>query len=164
MNHRVDLNDLMSLVAAADVVVDASDNFETRYAVNRACVAQGKPLVSGAAVQYSGQICVFDRRQSDAACYHCLFPKASEAVFEPCARLGVFAPLTGMIGAAQAGEAIRLIATGTSPLSGKLVLFDALSMDWQSIHVARDPNCAVCGDLANGREAGGNSSSPVDQS
>ena len=164
VDHRVGLDELMALVAAADVVVDACDNFETRYAVNRACVANGKPLVSGAAVRYSGQLCVFDRRQPDAACYHCLFPKASAAISEPCEALGVFAPLTGIIGAAQAGEAIRLIATGASPVAGKLVLFDALSMDWQSIKVARDPQCAVCGDKARvgGATGEGSASSEAD--
>ena len=155
VNHRVGAAELLSLVAAADVVVDASDNFETRYEINRACVAHGKPLVSGAAVRYSGQLCVFDRRRPDAACYHCLFPKASAAMSEPCEALGVFAPLTGIIGAAQAGEAIRLIAMGSSPVAGRLILFDALGMDWQTIKVARDPHCPVCGDPATSDAADG---------
>lgn len=144
--RRVDYNALQALVAAADVVVDASDNFETRHAINEACVDHGKPLVSGAAIRFSGQVAVFDRRLPEAPCYHCLFPAAAGDVEERCAVMGVFAPLTGIIGTMQAAEAIRLLSGQDSPLHGQLVLFDAQCMDWQRIRLPRDPGCPVCGE------------------
>ncbi|MEW5789642.1 MAG: molybdopterin-synthase adenylyltransferase MoeB [Pseudomonadota bacterium] len=145
VEHRVGPAELADLVAAADVVVDACDNFATRHAVNRACVAARKPLVSGAAIRFAGQIAVFDLRRDDAPCYHCLFPDTSADDGERCATMGVFAPLTGMVGAIQAGEAIRLLAGLDSPLAGQLVLFDAMAMEWQRMKVPRDPGCPVCG-------------------
>ncbi len=145
VERRVDEQELVDLAADVDVVVDACDNFATRHAVNRACVALGKPLVSGAAIRFAGQIAVFDLRRNDAPCYHCLFPDTRADDGERCATMGVFAPLTGMVGTLQAGEAIRLLLGGGSPLAGKLVLFDALTMEWQSMKVPRDPACAVCG-------------------
>lgn len=145
ISERVGESALMKLVAEADVVLDGSDNFPTRHAVNRACVAHSKPLVSGAAIQFAGQLSVFDTRQADAPCYNCLYPESLNAAGERCATMGVFAPLTGMIGALQAGEAIRLILGETSTLTGQLVLFEANGMEWQKIRVQRDPDCTVCG-------------------
>jgi molybdopterin-synthase adenylyltransferase len=145
VERRVGLDDLMHLAREADVVVDASDNFATRHAANRACVALGKPLVSGAAIRFSGQIGVFDRRQPDAPCYECLVPADSEAGDDACAVMGVFAPLTGVIGTLQAGEALRLLLDLSNPAAGQLVLFDMLSMDWNRIAVPKNPRCPVCG-------------------
>ena len=145
--RRVGAADLNALVAAADVVIDASDNFITRHAVNDACVRQRKPLVSGAAIRFSGQLAVFASARADSPCYRCLFPDEVDAVDDAdrCAVMGVFAPLTGIIGVAQAAEAIRLLVSGDSPLIGRLVLFDATTMDWQKVRVPRDPSCPTCG-------------------
>lgn len=143
--QRVALDDLMRLARDVDLVVDASDNLPTRHAANRACVALGKPLVSGAAIRFSGQVAVFDRRRADGSCYECLVPAGSEAGDDPCATMGVFAPLTGVIGALQAGEALRLLLDLPNPLAGELVLFDMLSMDWYRVPVPRNPRCPVCG-------------------
>ncbi|MCX8085335.1 MAG: molybdopterin-synthase adenylyltransferase MoeB [Rhodocyclaceae bacterium] len=131
-------------VAAADVVLDCSDNFETRHAVNRACVRFGKPLVSGAAVRFAGQLAVFDARRDDSPCYHCLFPEAEDVEEVRCATMGVFAPLVGIIGALEAAEALKLIVGCGAPLIGRLVLLDGLTMEWRTISVPRDPGCPVC--------------------
>jgi len=131
-------------VAQADVVIDASDNFATRHAVNRACVAQRKPLVSGAAVRFDGQVAVFDLRQDAAPCYHCLFPEGGEADELRCAENGVFAPLVGIIGCTQAAEAIKLLVGCGTSLSGKLLLLDSLEMSWRTLRLQRDPACMVC--------------------
>jgi molybdopterin-synthase adenylyltransferase len=143
-SERVGLDELLPLVAAADVVVDCSDNFATRHAVNRACVAARKPLVSGAAIRFDGQIAVFDSRDPANPCYHCLFGEADELDEVRCATMGVFAPLVGMIGAAQAAEALKLLAPAGRTLAGRLLLLDALTMEWREVRVARDPACAVC--------------------
>jgi adenylyltransferase/sulfurtransferase len=135
---------LAAEVAAADVVLDCCDNFATRHAVNRACVAFGKPLVSGAAVRFDGQVAVFDSRQPDAPCYHCLFPEAEDVEELRCATMGVFAPLVGIIGAMQAAEALKLLIGCGEPLLGRLLLLDGLAMTWRAINVPRDPACPVC--------------------
>lgn len=145
VSRRVNGADLQGLVARAQVVVDASDNFATRHAVNRACVAAAKPLVSGAAVRFDGQVAVFDVRRSDAPCYHCLFPEGGQPDEMRCAENGVFAPLVGIIGTIQAAEALKLLAGIGTPLSGRLLLLNALDMSWRSIRVPRDPACPVCG-------------------
>lgn len=132
-------------VAAADLVLDCSDNFNTRHAVNRACVKHGKPLVSGAAIRFDGQVAVFDVRQSGAPCYHCLFPEAGDVEEVRCATMGVFAPITGIIGAVQAAEALKLVIGCGESLAGRLLLLDGLAMEWRSINVPRDPACPVCG-------------------
>lgn len=132
-------------VAAADVVLDCSDNFATRHAVNRACVRYRKPLVSGAAIRFDGQVSVFDSRRPAAPCYHCLFPEAEDVEEVRCATMGVFAPLTGIIGAVQAAEALKLVIGCGEPLAGRLLLLDGLAMEWRSIAVPRDPACPVCG-------------------
>ena len=139
---------LLAEVAAADVVLDCSDNFATRHAVNRACVQHGKPLVSGAAIRFDGQVAVFDARRADAPCYHCLFPEAEDVEEVRCAVMGVFAPLTGIIGAVQAAEALKLVIGCGESLAGRLLLLDGLAMEWRSIGVPRDPACTVCANRA----------------
>jgi adenylyltransferase/sulfurtransferase len=135
-------------VARADIVLDCCDNFATRHAVNRACVGFGKPLVSGAAIRFDGQVAVFDSRQANSPCYHCLFPEGQDVEEVRCAIMGVFAPLTGIIGTVQAAEALKLlIGCGTS-LAGRLLLLDGLGMEWREIRVPRDPGCPVCGPAA----------------
>jgi len=139
--HGAALDDL---VQHADVVLDCSDNFPTRHAANRACVKHQRPLVSGAGVRFDGQISVFDLRREDSPCYNCLFPEDAPAEEERCAVLGVFAPLTGIIGAMQAAEALKLLAVIGEPLCGRLLLLDALGMEWRSIRIRRDPACRIC--------------------
>lgn len=142
---RMEGDKLDEQVALADVVLDCSDNFATRHAINRACVRWRKPLVSGAAVRFDGQVSVFDLRQETSPCYHCLFPEGQDLEEVRCAIMGVFAPLTGMVGATQAAEALKLLIGCGSSLQGRLLLVDALSMQWREIGLARDPACAVCG-------------------
>jgi len=132
-------------VALADVVLDCCDNFETRHAVNRACFKYRKPLVSGAAIRFDGQLYVFDLREGEGPCYHCLFPEGEDVETVRCAVMGVFAPITGIIGASQAAEALKLLAGCGTSLAGRLLLLDGLNMDWRSIGLAKDPACPVCG-------------------
>jgi molybdopterin-synthase adenylyltransferase len=141
---RVAAEELGPLVAAADVVVDCSDNFATRHAVNRACVAARKPLVSGAAIRFDGQIAVFDLRDPVNPCYHCLFGEGDEFEETRCATMGVFAPLVGIVGATQAAEALKLLAPAGRSLAGRLLLLDALAMEWREVGVGKDPACPVC--------------------
>lgn len=131
-------------ICQADVVLDCCDNFTTRHAVNRGCVKFGKPLVSGAAIRFDGQVAVFDPRQPDTPCYHCLFPEGQDADEVRCAVMGVFAPLTGIIGTVQAAEALKLVAGCGTSLSGRLLLLDGLGMEWREIRIPRDAACAVC--------------------
>ncbi|MDR6537381.1 molybdopterin-synthase adenylyltransferase MoeB [Variovorax soli] len=133
------------LVAMADVVVDCSDNFATRHAVNRACVAHAKPLVAGAAIRFDGQLSVYDTRDAASPCYACLFP--SDADFEEtrCAVLGVFAPVVGTIGTLEANEALKLLAGIGPSLAGSLLMFDGRRTAFDTMRVARDPGCSVCG-------------------
>jgi len=145
LRERAEGERLEELVAAADVVLDCCDNFATRHAVNRACVKHAKPLVSGAAIRFDGQVSVFDLRQADAPCYHCLFPEGQDLEELRCAVTGVFAPLTGIIGTMQAAEALKLLMNVGASLSGRLLLLEALAMEWRSIKLARDPDCPVCG-------------------
>jgi molybdopterin-synthase adenylyltransferase len=132
------------LARTADVVIDCSDNFATRYTLNRICFALKKPLVSGAAVRFEGQITVFDFRHENSPCYHCLFPDAGEDQEMRCAENGVFSPLVGMIGTAQAAEALKLLMGIGESLQGRLLLLDTLTMEWRTIKLARDPACLVC--------------------
>ena len=144
LQKRLQASDLPGLAAGADIVLDCSDNFATRHAVNRACVAHAKPLVSGAAIRFDAQLMVFDLRKAGAPCYSCLFPEEGEVEDVQCSVMGVFAPMTGAIGALQAMEAIKLLAAvGDSP-GGKLLLLDAKNGEWRSVRVAKDPECAVC--------------------
>lgn len=139
---------LTKLVADADVVIDCSDNFNTRYTLNRICVKLRKPLVSGAAIGFEGQITVFDFRNDDSPCYHCLFPDMGSEEGLRCAENGVFAPLVGMIGTTQATEAMKLLLDLGESLQGRLLLLDAQAMEWRSIKLSRDPFCSVCGQFA----------------
>ena len=135
-------------VAGVDLVVDASDNFATRHAVNRACVQFGKPLVSGAAIGFSGQLAVFDSRRAGSPCYHCLFPEHTDEPEVRCAEAGVFSPLVGVIGAMQAMEALKCLAQVGELLVGKLLLWDGLRAEARVMKVPRDPACPVCGPTA----------------
>lgn len=147
---RADEAQLMTLIAQADVVLDCCDNFATRYAVNRACLAHKKPLVSGAAILTSGQLSVFDFRREDSPCYNCLFPEDSEPEELRCATTGVFAPLVGMIGAMQAAEAIKLLIGLEDGLCGKLLFVNAMDMSFFRSDLCKDPACRVCGVSAAG--------------
>ena len=143
--QRADARLLDELVPSADVVLDCSDNFATRHAVNAACVRHGKPLVSGAAVGWDAQVSVYDSRQPTAPCYACVFPPEVAYQDVACSTLGVLAPLVGIIGSVQAAEAIKLLSGAGSSLAGRLQMLDARTMAWTEIAVARDPACAVCG-------------------
>ena len=136
---------LAELVAASTVVLDCSDNFATRHAVNRACVAARVPLVAGAVIRFDGQLSVFDPRDCASPCYACLFPPGAGFEDAACSTMGVFAPLVGVIGAMQAAEALKLMIGIGESLAGRLLLLDGRSMEWSSIGIARDPGCPVCG-------------------
>jgi molybdopterin/thiamine biosynthesis adenylyltransferase len=144
--ERVAGDQLAALVADATVVLDCSDNFATRHAINRACVAHKVPLVSGAAIRFDGQVSVFDPRDAASPCYACLF--APDLAFEEtlCSEMGVFAPLVGIIGSTQAAEALKLVAKIGVSLAGRLLMLDARTMTWDSIQVPRNAACPVCGD------------------
>jgi molybdopterin-synthase adenylyltransferase len=137
------------LVASADVVVDCSDNFATRHALNRACVKYATPLVSGAAVRFDGQVSVYDFRKPGAACYACLFPEEGENEDMPCAVMGVFAPVTGIVGTIQAAETLKVLAGIGETLSARLLLLDALSMQIRIVRITRDERCSVCSSAAH---------------
>lgn len=137
-------DEFTKLITQADVVLDCSDNFATRYTLNKLCVALKKPLVSGAALAFEGQVTVYDMRHDSSPCYHCLFPDNGEDTDLRCATNGVFAPLVGMIGTTQAAEAMKLLMGIGDSLQGRLLLLDAMSMEWRSIKLAKDPACSVC--------------------
>ena len=143
--QRADAALLDTLVAEADVVLDCSDNFPTRQAVNAACVRHGRPLVSGAAIGLDGQIAVWDARTPTQPCYACVFPPSAEVPEVRCATMGVFAPLVGIIGTMQAAEALKLLAGFGTSLAGRLQMLDARRMEWTEIRVGRDAGCPVCG-------------------
>jgi molybdopterin/thiamine biosynthesis adenylyltransferase len=143
--QRADAALLGQLVPQADVVLDCSDNFATRHAVNAACVRHRKPLVSGAAIGFDAQLGVYDTRLDGAPCYACVFPPHEALVDAACATMGVFAPLVGIVGSVQAAEALKLLAGVGEPLAGRLVMLDARSMQWTEIRVERQPRCPVCG-------------------
>lgn len=138
-----------SLLEKTDVVLDCSDNFSTRHLLNRLCVKHMTPLISGAAIRFDGQLTVFDARQSTNPCYECLFPDTGNAQEEACATMGVLSPLVGMIGSAQAVEALKIIMGIGQPLVGRLILFNALSFETQQIRYRQDPSCKVCAQQAN---------------
>ena len=144
VQERVEGTRLGELVAQADVVLDGCDNFATRHAVNRACVKHKKPLVSGAGVRFDGQVSVFDMRDTKAPCYACLFPEDSDSEEVRCAVMGVFAPLTGIVGCLQAAEALKVLTGMGSTLAGRLLIIDVLSMDIRTLKLSKDPRCAVC--------------------
>lgn len=131
-------------VAQADVVLDCSDNFTTRFAINRACVKQSTPLVSGAAIRFEGQVSVFTAGSNDSPCYNCLYQSEGEEL-QNCSRNGVIAPITGIVGSIQALEAMKLLMNVGESLSGRLLLVDGLSMDWQTLRLKKNPACPTCG-------------------
>jgi molybdopterin/thiamine biosynthesis adenylyltransferase len=143
VERRLAAADAEKLVAESDLGLDCTDNFATRHLLNRACVAQRKPLVSGAAIRFDGQVMVFDLRDPGAPCYACLFPEEGEVEEVQCSVMGVFAPLTGMVGATQAMEALKLLAGIGESLSGRLLLLDAKNAEWRTVRVARDPACTL---------------------
>ena len=142
---RADAALLDQLVAQSDVVLDCCDNFATRQAINAACVKHRKPLVSGAAIRFDGQISVYDPRDGNSPCYACVF--SPDTVFEEalCATLGVFAPLVGIIGSLQAAEALKLLSTAGQPLTGRLLMLDGRAMEFTEVRIARQAGCPVCG-------------------
>lgn len=148
INDRLEDQALDSEIAASTVVLDCCDNFATRHAVNRACVRHKIPLVSGAAIRFDGQLAVFDSRDDQSPCYHCLFPEGQDIEDIRCAVMGVFAPLTGIIGTMQAAEALKMAGEFGKPMTGRLQLLDVRTMEWNEIRVPRDPGCNVCGNSA----------------
>jgi molybdopterin/thiamine biosynthesis adenylyltransferase len=144
LHERADAERLDALVAEADVVIDCSDNFITRHAVNAACVRHARPLVSGAAIGFDAQIAVYDTRDASSPCYACVFAPDSNFEEAHCASMGVFAPLVGIIGSMQAAEALKLLAGVGSPLVGRLQMLDARRMAWSELSVPRNEACAVC--------------------
>ena len=144
LQKRMDAEDLSRAVDEADIVLDCSDNFATRHAVNRACFLYRKPLVSGAAMRFDAQLMVFDLAKADSPCYSCLFPEAGEFEEVQCSTMGVLAPLTGVVGAMQAMEALKLLAGIGEPLSGRLMVIDAKRSEWRTMRIAKDPACRVC--------------------
>ena len=135
---------MSKLVKDADVVLDCSDNFATRYALNRLCFEHQKPLVSGAAIGFEGQVTVYDFRHPQSPCYHCLFPDDGSETDMRCSENGVFSPLVGIIGTTQAAEAMKLLMNIGTSLQGRLMLLDALNMEWRTIKLSKDPACKVC--------------------
>jgi molybdopterin-synthase adenylyltransferase len=145
ITERLSADALAGCVEAADVVIDCTDNFATRYLLNQLCFAAKTPLVSGAAIRFEGQLSVFDFRHADSPCYHCLYPDVGDDQELRCADNGVFAPLVGIVGSAQAAEAIKVLLNIGQSMQGRLLLLDALSAEWRTIRLAKDPACKVCG-------------------
>ncbi|MFN7834947.1 MAG: HesA/MoeB/ThiF family protein [Burkholderiaceae bacterium] len=144
LDERLTAEALAPYVSQADVVLDASDNFATRYAINRICRAAQTPLVSGAAIRFEGQLATFDFRQPDSPCYACLFPDGHDVETENCATMGVFSPLTGVIGTLMAAETLKLLAPCGQPLQGQMVRFDARTSEWRTLRLVKDPGCEIC--------------------
>jgi molybdopterin-synthase adenylyltransferase len=151
-NQALDAENLFDAVSKADVVVDCSDNFVTRFAINAACVKAAKPLVSGAAIRSEGQVAVFDGARADAPCYRCLYSDVSSNNGDgeqlACAEAGVLSPLVGVVGSMQALETVKLLSGFGTPLRGKLLVFDAAGSEWRQLRLPKDPGCPVCGGCA----------------
>ena len=145
LQERADVSLLDTLVPRATVVLDCSDNYTTRQAVNAACVRHGKPLVAGAVIRFDAQITVVDPRDATAPCYACIFDPQARFEEVACSTMGVFAPLVGVVGAVQAAEALKLVAGVGHSLAGRLLMLDGRSMEWSSLRTARNPACPVCG-------------------
>ncbi|MDO5693761.1 MAG: HesA/MoeB/ThiF family protein [Pseudomonadota bacterium] len=143
--QRADETLLRQLVADADVVLDCTDNFATRQALNQACVAARKPLVAGAAIGFDGQVSVYDLRDGHSPCYACVFPPSQTVEEVRCATMGVFAPVVGLIGTVQAAEALKLLCGIGQSLSGRLLMLDSRRMEWSEVRVQRQPSCQICG-------------------
>lgn len=147
ITERLDEESLQQQVKLADVVLDASDNFATRFSINKACLTMKKPLVSGAAIRFEGQVSVFDARNNDTPCYSCLYPANGDDT-ETCSENGILAPVVGIIGSIQALEAIKIICEIGEPLTGRLLLLDALTLQWRSMNFKKDANCPVCSNIS----------------
>ena len=145
--EKLEAHALRRAIDAADVILDCTDRFATRHAINRACVLAKKPLVSGAAIRFDGQVSVFDPRVETSPCYHCIYPETRDFEEIACAEMGVFAPLVGIVGSMQAAEALKLLAniSGAEPLCGRLLTVDVKTMDIVTLRIKRDANCRVCG-------------------
>lgn len=144
LHERANAKRLAELVADADVVLDCSDNFITRHALNQACVQHGVPLVSGAAVRFDGQLAVYDARQSESPCYACVFPPDAAPEETRCATMGVFAPLVGIMGSMQAAEALKIVSGAGKPAIGRLLMLDGRTLEWSDIRIRRNPHCTIC--------------------
>ncbi|MGJ7521985.1 HesA/MoeB/ThiF family protein [Variovorax sp. LT1P1] len=153
VTHALRAHDAMlgTLVATADVVIDCSDNFATRQAVNRACVEHAKPLVAGAAIRFDGQLSVYDTRDAASPCYACVFPPDADFEETRCAVLGAFGPVVGTIGTLQASEALKLLAGISPSMAGRLLMFDGRATRFDSLQLARDPDCPVCRQRPSGQ-------------
>ena len=144
---RAEVSQLNLWVSQADVVLDCTDNFETRHAINLACVTQRKPLVSGSALRLDGQISVYDTQQINVPCYACVFPPTQDFEEIRCATMGVLAPLVGVIGSMQATEALKILSGMGSSLNGQLMMFNAQHLEWQTLQTQRHAQCPVCSNL-----------------
>jgi molybdopterin-synthase adenylyltransferase len=156
VDQRVDDRWLHANVPGATVVLDCTDNFATRHAINRACVKHQVPLVSGAALRFDGQISTFDFRDERSPCYACVFPEDQPFEEVACSTMGVFAPTVGIIGTMQAAEALRVIGDIGQPLTGRLMMLDSLRMEWTTMKIARQSDCPVCGNAHDNAHANDN--------
>ena len=144
INKRLEEDELREQVKLADIVLETTDNFQSRFLLNRLCVQEKKPLVSGSVIRFEGQLSTFRSDRDDSPCYHCLY-KESDELGETCSQNGVLAPVVGIIGSVQATEALKVLTDLGTDLSGRLVMFDALTMEWRELKLKKDPNCSVCG-------------------
>ncbi|MFW2373013.1 MAG: HesA/MoeB/ThiF family protein [Gammaproteobacteria bacterium] len=144
VNHQLDEQELAQQISQVDLVIDATDNFDTRFSINRSCVKFRKPLVSGAAIRMEGQVSVFDLRQADSPCYRCLYSDQGE-LQESCSENGVLAPMVGIIGSIQAMEALKLLSGVGTPLTGQLLINDSFHQEWRNMKLRKDPECPACG-------------------
>lgn len=145
-DYQLDDNELTTQIAQANVVLDCSDNLATRYTLNRICYELRTPLVSGSAIRFEGQISVYDSNQPDCPCYRCLY-KDEDMYGEACEQMGILGPVVGIIGSIQAMEAIKCLLNIGQSLCGRLLLLDALHMEWQTLRIKKDPECPICGRL-----------------
>ena len=144
IEKRLNIEQMTDIAKEVDVIIDCSDNFETRYALNKIAFCLKKPLISGAAIKFDGQISVFDFREKSSPCYECLFPDTNNEEELRCADHGVFSPMVGIIGSTQAAEAIKIILDVGVSLMGRLLLLDSKDMIWKTIKIVKDKGCKVC--------------------
>ena len=144
IEKKLNIDEMTDIAKDVDVIIDCSDNFETRYALNKIAFHLNKPLVSGAAIKFDGQISVFDFRNATSPCYECLFPDSKTETELRCADHGVFSPLVGMIGSTQAAEAIKIILNIGNSLMGRLLLLNSKDMTWKTIKIVKDKSCKIC--------------------
>jgi len=145
INEALEAEELRDHIRSCDVVIEASDNFESRFLTNSVCVEEKTPLISGSAIRFEGQLSTFRLDKADSPCYHCLFSDTdADSVNETCTQSGVFAPATGVIGSLQAAEALKVLADIGEDLSGRLLLFNALTASWKELKLKKDPNCSIC--------------------